>query len=146
MSRSIISHRLRRPAAVAMACMCAAFSSAAAPGAQGGKSKPEIELRVTPPLGVAPMRVVATAELVKGADDYPDYYCPRVQWDWADNTKSETIDDCAPYEPGKSEIRRRFAQQHVFREPGIYRIVFQLRQGTKVVGSATIKIEVHGGE
>ena len=92
------------------------------------------------------MRIVATAELVKGADAYADFYCPKVQWDWNDETKSETTDDCAPYEAGKSKIRRRFAQQHTFREPGAYQVVFQLRQGTKIVGAATIKVDVRGGE
>ncbi len=96
-------------------------------------------------MGVAPLRVVATAELRGGADDYADFYCPGVEWEWADGARSETTDDCSPYAAGKSEIRRRFSQQHTYNEPGAYRIIFHLKQGTKTVGSATIKLEVHGG-
>jgi hypothetical protein len=142
MSGSIIPHPLRHAAAVAAICFCAVSSSASP--AQGGKDKPEIQVRATPPLGIPPLRVVATAELVKGSDDYADFYCPRVKWDWSDETTSETTDDCAPYEPGKSQIRRRFSQQHTYRESGIYYVVFQLFQGTKVVGAGRVKVEVRG--
>lgn len=134
----------------AMAVLLAVTLSAgsAAPArvaAQDRKAKPSIDIRVTPPMGVAPLRVVATAELHGGADDYADFYCPKVNWEWADGARSETTDDCAPYEAGKSEIRRRFSALHTYAEPGVYRIVFQMKQGTKLVGAATIKIEVHGG-
>jgi hypothetical protein len=128
----------------AVLALCVA-SGSAVPAAQRGDARPEIVLRVTPPMGVAPLRIVITAELVGGADDYADYYCPRVEWDWADGSRSEAVDDCAPYEPGKSEIRRRFSQQRTFRQPGDYQIRFQLKQGTRVVGGASIKLEVRGG-
>jgi hypothetical protein len=134
--------------ATAVLLTAALAGGAAAPGSaatQDRKAKPSIELRVTPPMGVAPLRVVATAELRGGADDYTDFYCPKIEWDWADGARSATTDDCSPYEAGKSEIRRRFSQLHTYAEAGVYRIVFQMKQGTRSVGSATIKIEVHGG-
>jgi hypothetical protein len=143
MSRSIISHRLRRAAALVMSVFCLVAAGSAAPG-QRENDKPEIQVRVTPPVGIAPLRIVATAELVKGADDYADFYCPRLQWDWSDETKSEIADNCEPYEPGKSQIRRRFAQQHTYREPGVYYVVFQMFQGRKLVGAARIKVDVRG--
>ena len=76
--------------------------------------KPSISLRANPPVGFSPLRVVVTAELKGGANDYEDFYCASVEWDWGDDTKSESKADCDPYEAGKSEIKRRFvAGAHV---------------------------------
>ena len=77
--------------------------------------KPSISLRANPPVGFSPLRVVVTAELKGGANDYEDFYCASVEWDWGDDTKSESKADCDPYEAGKSEIKRRFVQEHTFR-------------------------------
>lgn len=135
----------RRAAAMAMICLGLTLPVSATSGrAQDRKARPSIELRVTPPVGVAPLRIVATAELKGGAEDYSEFYCPRIEWEWADGTTSQTADDCDPYQEGKSEIRRRYSQQHTFKDPGNYRIIFHLKQGTKTVGAATIKLEVHG--
>src|SRR3954451_253449 len=70
--------------------------------------KPKISLKATPVIAMAPARVVLTAELTGGANDYEDFYCTAIEWEWGDGTKSESSTDCAPYEAGKSEIKRRF--------------------------------------
>ncbi len=76
--------------------------------------KPSISLRANPPVGFSPLRVVVTAEIKGGANDYEDFYCASVEWEWGDDTKSESKADCDPYEAGKSEIKRRFvAGAHV---------------------------------
>jgi hypothetical protein len=137
----------RRGAALTAGCVAAALAISVRPQAaalQNRKPRPDIELRDTPPVGVAPLRIVATAELKGGDDDYSDFYCPKIQWEWSDGTTSESADDCDPYEKGKSEIRRRYSVQHTYKDAGAYRIIFHLQQGTKNVGSATIKLEVHG--
>ncbi len=77
--------------------------------------KPSISLNATPPVGFTPLRVVVTAEVKGGANDYEDFYCASVEWDWGDDTKSQTKADCDPYEAGKSEIKRRYVQEHTFR-------------------------------
>ena len=56
-----------------------------------------------------------TAEIKGGANDYEDFYCASVEWEWGDDTKSESKADCDPYEAGKSEIKRRFVMEHTFR-------------------------------
>jgi len=66
--------------------------------------RPKISLHATPVIAMAPARVVLTAELNGGANDFEEYYCGAVEWEWGDGTKSESSSDCAPYEPGKSEI------------------------------------------
>jgi len=92
-------------------------------------------------------RVVLTAELVGGDNDFEDFYCPAVEWEWGDGTKSESATDCAPYEPGKSEIKRRFTVEHVFRtgRPNGYRVTVHLKRRDKSVGAATVNIQVRPG-
>ena len=121
--------------------------------------KPSISLRANPTTGFSPLRVVLTAELKGGANDYEEFYCASVEWDWGDDTKSETKADCDPYEPGKSEIKRRYAQEHTFRSvttdiagerglptaPTQFRVRFLLKQKNKVVGSGQTTVEVRSG-
>ena len=97
-----------------------------------------------PVIAMAPARVVLTAELNGGANDFEEFYCAAVEWEWGDGTKSESSFDCAPYEPGKSEIKRRFTVEHVFRA-GMYRVMFRLKRHDKAVGIATVQIQVRPG-
>ena len=106
--------------------------------------RPKITLKAQPVISMAPSRVVLTAELVGGANDFEDFYCAAVEWEWGDGTKSESSTDCAPYESGKSEIKRRFTVEHVFRM-GAYRVMFHLKRREKSVGMATVSIQVRPG-
>jgi hypothetical protein len=139
----------------------AAATSASAPAAPPQNKKPSISLKANPPVGFSPLRVVATAELKGGANDFEDFYCASVEWDWGDDTKSETKGDCDPYEAGKSEIKRRYAMEHVYRAvssgissvdpsgnqtPSIqYRVKFSLKQKNKTVGSGQTTVEIRQG-
>jgi hypothetical protein len=121
--------------------------------------KPSISLRANPPVGFSPLRVVLTAEIKGGADDYEDFYCASVEWEWGDDTKSESKADCDPHEAGKSEIKRRFIQEHTFRAlntdmpgaggtptgPTQFRVRFLLKQKNKVVGSGQTVVEIRSG-
>ena len=106
--------------------------------------RPKVSLKAQPVIAMAPARVVLTAELTGGANDYEEFYCTAVEWEWGDGTKSESASDCAPYEAGKSEIKRRFTVEHVFRV-GNYRVMFHLKRHDKMVGNATINIQVRPG-
>src|SRR5438094_2108818 len=106
--------------------------------------RPKVRLKAQPVIAMAPARVVLTAELVGGANDFEEFYCAGVEWEWGDGTKSESSTDCAPYEPGKSEIKRRFTVEHVFRV-GAYRVMFHLKRRDKSVGAATVNIQVRPG-
>jgi hypothetical protein len=110
--------------------------------------KPSLSLRVTPPVGFTPLRVRAAVELRDGSDDFADFYCAGVEWDWGDGTISESASDCDPYEAGKSTIRRNFSADHIFRQAGQYRIVFKLKQKTRQVAAvnATVQVRSGGGE
>jgi hypothetical protein len=107
--------------------------------------RPRLMLRAQPMAGIAPARIVFTAELTGGANDFEEYYCPTVVWEWGDDTQSESTLDCEPYEAGKSEIRRRFTVEHRFRRAGGYKVFFRLKKRDKLVASATITVQVQPG-
>jgi hypothetical protein len=107
--------------------------------------KPTLAVRATPPVGFAPLRVRASADVRDGNDDHPDFYCATVEWDWGDGTISENTQDCDPYEPGKSTIRRRFTADHIYRQQGQFKLVFKLKQKTKQVAAVSTNVQVRGG-
>jgi len=80
-----------------------------------------------------------------GADDYAEFYCPAVEWDWGDGTVSGNSEDCDPYQPGKSTIKRRYSIEHVFRQPGTFQVFFRLKQRDRVIAASSSNIQVRAG-
>ena len=141
----------RRRLLLAAACLALATVPGVARAKQNTQKdpkenpRPRIILRAQPLVAIAPARVVLTAELVGGANDFEEYYCPTISWEWGDDTTSESTVDCEPYEAGKSEIKRRYTVDHTFNTMGEYRIEFRLKQKNKVVGGARTTIRVRPG-
>ena len=113
-------------------------------GEQGNK-KPSLSLKATPAVSFAPARIVLVAEVKGGADDFEEFYCPSVEWEWGDLTTSTSEADCQPYEAGKSEIRRRYTVEHRYKNAGGYKIVLRLKKADKVVASANAMVQVRPG-
>jgi hypothetical protein len=107
--------------------------------------RPKIRLRVQPQVVIAPARVTLTAELTGGSDDFAEYYCPAIEWEWGDETSSESTNDCEPYEAGKSQIKRRYTVQHEFRRPGTYKLYIHLKAKDRILGSGTTTLQVQPG-
>jgi hypothetical protein len=80
-----------------------------------------------------------------GSDNYAEFYCPSVEWDWGDGTVSEASADCDPYEAGKSTIQRRWSSEHIFRQAGGFKIVFRLKQKNKAVAVSSTQVQVRAG-
>ena len=116
-------------------------------GAQrdGGDRKPSLSLRATPPVGFSPLRVRVVVDVRGGADDYSDFYCPTIEWAWGDGTVSENSEDCDPYQPGKSTIRRRFTAEHVYRQAGTFQVFFRLKQKDKTIAASSSQVQVRAG-
>jgi hypothetical protein len=147
--------------AVATTAGFVSLEAGAKPDQKDQGKKPTISVKANPPVGFSPLRVILTAEVKGGPDDYEEFYCATVEWDWGDDTKSETKADCDPYEAGKSEIKRRFVMEHTFRSlttnnsaigassseqpPMQVRVKFNLKQKNKVVGSGQTVIELRQG-
>ncbi len=147
-------YHLRRSFSVGAACFCLAATVAASDAQKNaGKDakeppdakRPQVRLKANPVISVSPAKITLVAEIVGGANDFEEYYCPTVEWDWGDGTQSESSADCAPYEAGKSEIKRRFTVEHIFRRPDNYRVTFRLKRRDKAVGFASAQVQVRPG-
>ena len=112
---------------------------------QGGNKKPSLSLKATPAISFAPARVILVAEVKGGADDFEDFYCPTVEWEWGDLTQSTAEADCEPYSPGKSSIKRRYTVEHRFKNAGGFKVILRLKKGNKVIASANTQVQVRAG-
>ena len=107
--------------------------------------RPKLAVKASPAMAVSPARVVASADVDGGPDDFEEFYCASAEWDWGDDTKSHNTADCEPYEEGKSSIKRRFTADHVYRTAGDYRIQFRLKKKDKSVASASTSVKIRPG-
>lgn len=129
---------------------CVAVAAAGPAQEKDGKApkddgRPEVTLKVTPLIAFSPARITVRAELKGGVLDYEPYYCPTIIWDWDDGTSSENTADCAPYEPGTSEIRRYYSSSHTYQIAGRYNVRFRMKKGDKVVGGQSTVVQVRAG-
>ena len=130
----------------AMIVIAFPFSRAwSAQRAAADDKKPSLSLRATPPVGFSPLRVRVVVDVRGGADDYADFYCPSIEWDWGDGTVSEASSDCDPYEAGKSSIQRRWTSDHIYRQSGGYKIMFRLKQKNKAIAVSSAQVQVRAG-
>ena len=53
--------------------------------------------------------------------------------------------DCAPFDPGKTTIERRFTADHEYRKAGVYQIKATMRRANRTLASATVKVTVRPG-
>jgi hypothetical protein len=107
--------------------------------------RPKVSVKANPSMGVSPARVVASADINGGPNDYEEFYCSSIEWDWGDDTKSTTSADCEPYQAGKSEIQRRFTSDHIYRTPGEFRIQFRIKKKDKQVAGASVTVKIRPG-
>ena len=139
-----MTNQLRARFTLALA-LAALLPPHTAQGQEEEASKPSLSLRAPPASGFTPLRVQVVATLQDGSDDYKDYYCATVEWEWDDGTVSESSIDCDPYEAGSSEIQRRFTAEHIFRQQGRHRVTFRLKQRDDVVAFDSVNVQVRLG-
>lgn len=112
---------------------------------QDSSKRPSLSLRAAPAVAFAPARIILTAEVRGGANDFEDLYCPSIEWEWGDGTSSSSSADCEPYAAGRSQIRRRYTVEHIYRQPGSFRVQLRLKKGTRVTGFANTAVQVRAG-
>ena len=138
------------PLAAACAVCVLTVAFPADPRAQDDKERKDVKkaslsLKASPTIVFSPGRVVVTAELKGGADDSEEIYCPSLEWDWGDGTRSESNTDCEPFEAGKTTIQRRFTSSHTYNIAGSYRVQLRLRRGSKTVLGGHVSVQVKPG-
>ena len=117
----------------------------AAATADDKPKRPKLSVKANPAMAISPARVVASADISGGPDDFEEFYCASVEWDWGDDTRSNNSADCDPYEAGKSQIKRRFTADHTYRTAGDYRIQFRLKRKDKPIAAATTSVKIKPG-
>ena len=145
MTRAISFHS--RPALLVLASLLAAAGATYAADQKdtAKHERPSLSLKLNPRTAMAPAAVTATVELKGGSNNFEEYYCATIEWDWDDGSRSETTPDCEPYDEATSEIRRRYTVQHNFRRGGFYRVSFRLKKKDKVLAVVTSTVQVSGG-
>jgi len=130
-----------------LAVLVVAFATSNALGAQrsGDDKKPSLSLKATPPVGFSPLKVRLVVDVKGGSDDYEEFYCPSIEWDWGDGTVSKNSEDCDPFQSGKSTIKRRYSIEHVFRQPDTFQVFFRLKQRDRVIAATSANIQVRPG-
>ena len=121
-----------------------ALGAPAAAADRSGASSPHLDVRATPRSAFPPALVLVTGQLV-GGDDLEEFYCPTLEWDWGDDTRSEATQDCEPYEAGRSEIRRRFTAEHTFQHGGNFKVMFRIKRKDKIITAVSSNIQVRPG-
>jgi hypothetical protein len=136
---------------LAFSCLALSGLRALAQDSSGQDDKDRKEKRATltlkaaPTIAFSPARVVVSAELKGGSSDTDEYYCPSLEWEWGDDTRSESASDCEPFQAGKSSILRRWTASHTFNTAGAYRIILRLRRGTKTIVAGNAAVQVKPG-
>src|SRR5262245_8549342 len=104
--------------------------------------KPRLGLRASPSTAFSPASVLLMAEL-RGGDEHEDFYCPGLEWDWGDGSRSAHEGDCPPYEPGPT-LERHWSARHAYYAPGAYSVTLTLRRASRTVAVAAVPVVVHG--
>jgi hypothetical protein len=130
-----------------LAVLVVALATSNAVGAQrsGDDKKPSLSLKATPPVGFSPLKVRLVVDVKGGSDDYEEFYCPSIEWDWGDGTVSRNSEDCDPFQSGKSTIKRRYSIEHVFRQPDTFQVFFRLKQRDRVIAATRANVQVRPG-
>jgi hypothetical protein len=121
--------------------MLIALATPGIPG-EAHARKPRLDVRVTPHMALPPVEVLVVAELV-GGDDLEEFYCPGLEWDWGDGTKSFHESDCAPYEAG-ARVDRLYSARHAYFQPGRYSVRVRLRRADRDVAAARASLLLGG--
>ena len=109
---------------------------------QQSTERPSLSLRVSQEFNSRRGLVRASLEIRGGSDNYEEFYCPALEWDWGDDTFSEAKRDCEPYEADKSMIERWFRGQHTYHASGVFKVTLRLKKRGQVVGFATSNVQI----
>jgi len=117
--------------------------------AASDSSKVKVELKATPQFAMLSVGPHATATVrfrlsVKDGGD-ENYYCPRLEWEWEDQTTSSEESDCPAFESAQKEDHEKvWTKSRTFWEPGQHIIKVRLFKGDRVIRSVETKVEISG--
>ena len=106
--------------------------------------QPELRLRVSPRVSLAPPGVVTpillTAEIV--GPETEEYYCPEVVWLWPNGTRSTEESDCEPFD-ARVDYPRRFTRRIGAQAyPRDYLVCVELRKSSERIDRSCARYTV----
>jgi hypothetical protein len=105
---------------------------------------PQPGLRVSPKAGFAPLQILLTAEL-KGGEETEKFYCPRVEWEWPNGTRSSEESDCAEFE--KRDDYPRSWRREILSGAGAWTFTVRFYKGDKLLSKVSETVSVlEGGQ
>jgi len=112
-------------------------------------AKPQIDLKATPAiamLGVGSRSSVTVRFRLSIKDaGNEDLYCPRLEWEWEDDTRASEEADCPPFaEAQKQDHEKSWTKSHQFWEPGNHTVKVRLYKGDRLIRTVETKVEVTG--
>jgi hypothetical protein len=114
-----------------------------------GAEKPKVELKASPAiaqLGIG-SRASATVRFrlfIKDAGN-EDLYCPKLEWEWEDDTRATEESDCVPFaEAQKQDHEKSWTKSHTFWEPGDHTIRVRLYKGDRLIRTLETKVQITG--
>ena len=111
-------------------------------GESVGLKRPRLDLRASPRVAVSTREILVVGEL-RGGQDVEELYCPGLEWDWGDGSRSAHESDCSPFEAGTT-LERFFTARHSFRAPGEYNVRLTLRRAGRTVAASSVAVTVYG--
>jgi len=131
-----------RTSLLALSVVAASLSAGADGRQEVPQRRPDVFLTAIPSVAFAPARIRFTVDLRDGADDYEEFYCASVEWEWDDGTVSQWTRDCEPYKAGRSRIQRTFSAVHTYDLADEYQPRFRLKKRGRVVAQVAADVEV----
>ena len=112
------------------------------------EKEPKVQLQPTPRVALLPGGTRATVvrfRLRVHDGGKEDYYCPRVEWEWEDGTKSSEESDCAPFEQATAADHDRvWSHSREYWDAGQHLIVVRLYKGDRVIRKVETTVDVRG--
>jgi hypothetical protein len=111
--------------------------------------KPKTELKANPPLATLGIGSRASATVrfrlsIKDAGN-EDFYCPRLEWEWEDDTRATEESDCPPFAEARPEDHQKsWTRSRQFWEPGEHTIRVRLYKGERLIRTLDTKVQING--
>lgn len=76
----------------------------------------------------------------------PEYYCPKVVWEWEDGSRSMEQSDCVPFEQAATaDHLKTMTRSRTFTSSGTFRIAAHVCQGEKRIKTVETTATIAGG-
>jgi hypothetical protein len=110
--------------------------------------EPKVELKPTPRVTMMPggtRAAVVRFRLTVNDGGREDYYCPKVEWEWHDGTKSSEESDCPPFgEATPSDHDRIWSHSREYWEAGQHVVTVRLFKGERMIRKVEATVDIRG--